>query len=355
MIAQNYLPGLQGGHNQLTAVPEICANDGAGKVLLIFWVPFAGCCLLVLLTYMYLCRHAKQSALFSNAILFQSLPFKVCVGICKQTFEGVGGLAFYYYDLVTSLIVLTQIWGTWPGGILTAIFFVHFATTGYLVAVCACFRLFPMKGQVLQQRLCINAMILMGCVLAGPIMIPVVLLLDTMAFIRQAGTCIQGLAKSTGCQWLRPGYIAVYTVQRFIVSNNCLGLSWVDLEQYESMHNLIAAVFQSLSTVILNSVLFSLGNRPSHGLFLSDSLFVVAIIASCLVMLKVLMVFLWQAYSNNIQPFRHLLHLVSGRSLASQPTSTELAAGRSIQSLTDLYHVSASAPLGADTKEPGIV
>jgi len=145
--------------------------------------------------------------------------------------------------------------------------------------------------------------------------------------------CIQGLAKSTGWQWLRPGYIAVYTVRRFTVSNNCLGLNWVDLEQYESMHNLIAAVFQSLPTVILNSVLFSLGNRPSHGLFFSDSLFVVAIIASCLVMLKVFIVFLWQAYTNNIQPVRYLLHLVSGRGLASQSTATELAAGRSIQYL----------------------
>ena len=355
MIAQNYLAGLQGGHNQLTAVPEICANNGAGKVLLIVWVPFAGCCLLAVLTYMFLCRHAKRSAVFSNAILLQSLPIKVCVGICKQTFEGIGGLAFYYYDLVTSLIVLTQLWGTWPGGILTAIFFVHFATTGYLVAVYACFRLFPMKGKVLQQRLCSTAAILVACVLVGPIMIPVVLLLDTMAFIRQAGMCIQGLAKSAGWPWLRPAYVAVYTVQRFIVSNNCLGLSWVDLEQYESMHNLIAAVFQSLPAVILNSVLFSLGNRPSHGLFFSDSLFVVAVIASCLVMLKVLIVFLWQAYSNNIQPVRYLLHLVSGRSLARQTTATELAAGRSIQSLTDVYHVSASAPLGADTKEPGIV
>ena len=117
------------------------------------------------------------------------------------------------------------------------------------------------------------------------------------------------------------------------------------------MHNLIAAVVQSLPTVTLNSVLFSLGNSPSHGLFFSDSLFVVAVIASCLVMLKVL----WQAYSNNIQLVRYLLHLVSGRGLASQPTSTELAAGRSVQSLTDTYHVSASSPLGTDTKELGSV
>ena len=181
IIAQNYLAGLQDGHNQLTAVPEICANDGAGKVLLIVWIPFAGCCLLALLKCIHLRRHAKQSAVLSHAILLQSLTIQVCVGICKQTFEGIGGLAFYYYDLMTSLIVLAQIWGTWPGGILTAIFFVHFATTGYLVAVYACFRLFPMKGKVPQQRLCIDAMILMACVLAGPIMIPLVLLLDTMA------------------------------------------------------------------------------------------------------------------------------------------------------------------------------
>ena len=223
------------------------------------------------------------------------------------------------------------------------------------MAVYACFRLLPIRGKVLQQRLCLNAAILVACVLLGPVMIPVVLLLDTMAFIRQAGICIQDLAKSTCWQWLRPAYIAVYTVRRFIVSNNCLGLNWVDLEQYESMHNLIAAVFQSLPTVILNSVLFSLGNRPSHGMFFSDSLFVVAVIASCLAMLKVLIVFLWQAYSNNIQPVRYLLHLVPGRSLARQTTAAELAAGRSVQSLADMYHVSASAPLGVDITKPGIV
>jgi len=37
--------------------------------------------------------------------------------------------------------------------------------------------------------------------------------------------------------------------------------------------------------------------------------------------------------TNNIQTVRYLLHLVSGRGLASQSTATELAAGRSIQYL----------------------
>ena len=49
-------------------------------------------------------------------------------------------------------------------------------------------------------------------------MIPVVLLLDTVAFIRQVGICIQGLAKSTGFHWLRPGYIGptIYCQQQLL-------------------------------------------------------------------------------------------------------------------------------------------
>ncbi len=88
----------------------------------------------------------------------------------------------------------------------------------------------------------------------------------------------------------------------FVLQFLYVGLNKVDLENYEGMHNLIAACLQSLPTVILNSVLFSLGNNPSHGIFLSDNLFVAAIVASCLAMLKTLMELLWQASRRDMHP-----------------------------------------------------
>ena len=96
-------------------------------------------------------------------------------------------------------------------------------------------------------------------------------------------------------------------------------LSWIDLENYENMHNLVAAVMQSLPTVVLNSVLFSLGNKPSHGLFLSNTLFVTSIVASCLAMLKCLAMMLWEAHTRSVSPLAHVFSVASGKTLRAEP------------------------------------
>ncbi|KAL3151321.1 hypothetical protein ABBQ38_013155 [Trebouxia sp. C0009 RCD-2024] len=344
-LARFVLDTFENGGNQLTAVPTICANDGAGKVLLILWVLFGGCCLIIVCLYACLCRLPAQLAPLSKSPWLQRLPTRFLVGLCRQTFQGLGGLAFYYYDLVTAIVVLAQVWGTWPGDVLTAIFFFHFATTGAIVAVHAAFRLNAVYNVKLQSKFVENGLVMLGSLIAGPIFIPVVLVLDTIVFVRQVTLCIQGLAKSPGLQWLRPCYVSIFRMNRCVVNSNFAGLTWIDLESYESMHNVIAAVFQSLPTVVLNSILFSAGNKPSHGLFLSNTLFVAAIIASCLVMLKVLIALLWQAHQYGENPARHVMALVSGRSLASTPE--KLRSRSSIELLTHMYEGSGSAPLGA--------
>ncbi|KAL3156712.1 hypothetical protein ABBQ38_000986 [Trebouxia sp. C0009 RCD-2024] len=351
VLARFFLSAFQEGGNQLTAVPTMCANNGAGQVLLILWVLFGGCCLIIVCLYACLCRLAAQLAPLSKSPWLQRLPARFLVSLCSQAFQGLGGLAFYYYDFITAIVVLAQVWRTWPGHVLTAIFFFHLATTGAIVAVHAAFRWNAVYNLKLQSRHIENGLVMLGSLIAGPIFIPVVLVLDTIAFMRQVALCIQGLAKSPGLKWLRPCYVSIFRVNRCVVNSNFAGLTWIDLESYESMHNLIAAVFQSLPTVILNSLLFSAGNKPSHGLFLSNNLFIAAIIASCLVMLKVLIVLLWQAHKHGENPIRHVVSLISGRSLASTPEKPKSRS--SIELLTHMYEGSGSAPLGAPEVQLG--
>ncbi|KAL3130219.1 hypothetical protein ABBQ38_008518 [Trebouxia sp. C0009 RCD-2024] len=248
VLARFLLGTVQKGGNQLTAVPTICANNGAGKVLLILWVLFGGCCLIIVCLYACLCRLAAQLAPLSKSPWLQRLPARFLVGLCRQTFQGLGGLAFYYYDLITAIVVLAQVWGTWPGDVLTAICFFHFAITGAIVAVHAAFRLKAMYNVKLQSRNAGNGLVMLGSLIVGPIFIPVVLVLDTIVFVRQVALCIQGLAKSPGLQWLRPCYVSIFRVNRCVVNSNFAAFTWIDLESYESMHNVIAAVFQSLPT-----------------------------------------------------------------------------------------------------------
>ena len=125
---------LQDINSQLASVPDICANHDSRKVLLVVWIVFGGCCLLALV--MYIC--ARLIIRKATTVRFDVWPclLPVWTFACGlyNTFSGLGGLAFYYYDLVTSITVLTQVWGTWPGDILTAIFLCHFAITGVSVA-----------------------------------------------------------------------------------------------------------------------------------------------------------------------------------------------------------------------------
>jgi len=157
-------------------------------------------------------------------------------------------------------------------------------------------------------------------------MIPVVLLLDTCTFIRQVFMFTKRVVGPPGLQWLHHRFVFASRLHCCLDSVNYVGLSWVDLENYAGMHNLIAACLQSLPTVILNSVLFSLGNSPSHGIFLSNNLFVAAIVASFLAMLKTLMELLWQASRRDVHPMRHAASLVVGKTLAGDAAQTKLGA-----------------------------
>ena len=69
-------------------------------------------------------------------------------------------------------------------------------------------------------------------------------------------------------QWVCPGFLVAFSIHRCLHDYGYLGFSWIDLDGYEGMRNVVAAFLQSLPTVILNSVLFALGNKPSHGIFL---------------------------------------------------------------------------------------
>jgi len=343
--------GLQFSNNQLASVRDICANHGSRKVLLIAWLVFGACCLTVVAVYICAqCVLKGHDSVKSKVNLLAKCPaFWATSGQVYRTFSGLGMLAFYYYDLVTSIVVLAQVWGTWPGGVLMTIFLVHFATTGAVVLFHGLYKFAGLKNHLSGPQL--FTFILGAAVVFSPLMIPIVLVLDTLAFVRQVFNCAKQLAGLSGFRWSRPRNLAAVVCFGSLHRCHYFGLQWVDLEGYESMHNLIAAVLQSVPTVILNSVLFSLGNKPSHGLFLSNTLFVAAIAASCLAILKCLIVVLWQAFRSCVNPIRLAVSLILGQTLAgiennSQASDNSTQVG-SIALLVRQYELSGSARLGA--------
>lgn len=317
----NPFTGQSVTYNQLTSVKDICANEGSKTVVLIVWVLFVACCLAMVSAYFIArCCLARQQGpgLISRLIssMSHSLHRWKAVAAVYPPLKGLVGLAFYYYDLVTSIIVLVQLWDKWPGHILVAIFFLHFATTGVIVTIRAMgmfhAKLFCTLPRSVYQR---SAMVLV-CILCCPVSILIVVLLDTMALADHVFACVKFLAgllhAHVGC--LVGTQVTCCAVPQPI-AHVMDTLNWVDLDDYETMHNLVAAILQSLPTVVLNSVLYSSGNKPSHGLFLSDTLFITSIVASCLAMLKCLACMLWEAHVRSVSPLAHVFHISSGKTL----------------------------------------
>ena len=330
------------GTNQLSSVSTICANPSATRVLLIVWLVFAGCCLAMLALYVCWQRWLiKQSG-----SLKRFLPVFAALQTMYSMFSGLGGFAFYCYDLVSNIVVLAQVWSKWPASVLLAIFLFHFAMTGAIVAFHGFYRLVGQKYDLSATGARFVTCAMIVSLLGSPFMIPVVLLLDTCAFIRQVLKCLQHIARLPLFCCLRPGYLVAFRAHHWLRSFDYLGFSWVDLENYESMHNLIAACLQSLPTVILNSIMFSLGNKPSHGIFLSTNLFVSAIVASLLAMLRCLTAVLWQASVGKLHPLRHASSVVVGKTLAGSESQPARQTSR-VDLLAQQYTVSGSAPLGA--------
>ena len=339
---------LQEG-SQLMSVRQICKNTEFKAVLLILWGVLGGCCLMVVCTYAVACKLATRAGPTYFGLKSWLSPLWALGIVVTKACSGFGGLAFYWYDCVSGVIVLCQVWYTWPGHLLALIFFFHFAAVGAIFACHAVHRFVGPEHSNNNNKLVLYIVCDILAVLLSPAMIPVVILLDTVALVREILLFTKHVVRLPGLRWLQPGYVAVSKLHRCVHGANCLGLSWVDLGRYEDMHNLVAAAFQSLPTVILNSVIFALGNRPSNGIYLSDGLFVTSVVASCLAILKCLIIILWQAYEQGKTAVGHIGSVVLGKTLAGDNPSATRALhpqNSNIELLAHKCEVSSSAPLG---------
>lgn len=311
---------------------------------------------MVVCTYAAACKLATRAGPTYFGLKSLLSPLWALGIVVTKACSGFGGLAFYWYDCISGVIVMCQVWHTWPGHLLALIFFFHFAAVGAILACHAVHRLVGPE-HINNNKLILYIVCDMLAVLLSPAMIPVVILLDTVALIREILLFIKHVVRLPGLRWLQPGHVAVSKLHRWVHDANCLGLSWVDLGRYEDMHNLIAAAFQSLPTVILNSVIYALGNRPSNGIYLSDGLFVTSVVASCLAILKCLIIVFWQAYKEETTAAGHIGSVLVGKTLAAGNPSTARALhpqNSNIELLAHKFEVSESAPLEVQQPAPQV-
>lgn len=196
---------LQLDDNQLQAVRAICSNTDSKELLLVLWILFLVCV-------------SGLSCAYAHFIRARARPFNAGwvsrIATCKawarvqriahklyQTCAGLGSLVLYYYDLVSSIVVLAQIWGSWPSGILMAILFVHFAVTGAIVTFHAINKLLGTKYILVPSKPRTVVVIIFSLMIC-PMIIPIVLLLDAAVFARQVLLLCKGCCQLLHLPWL---------------------------------------------------------------------------------------------------------------------------------------------------------
>lgn len=324
---------FQDFYTQLSSVKSICSNDDAPRLLLIMWLSFGAATSLLFVVYegLRIRRRTKAAEAAASAAAQQGKPSpswqvpamvrSVSTGavVLNEGFWGIAELSMYYYDLVSAVIVLTQIWGSWPGYLLFAIFLVHFALTGAIVLYHGLQVYFNSWQGPRQHGFKFVTTVLLSAVLS-PVMIPVVWLLDMIVLYRELRHFAVKHIFAHCCK-----HRSSRKLTRWPSSNgedwsvlSILKLGWLDLEYYEDMHTLGAAFFQTIPTIVLNSIIFRLGNKPSHGEYFSRSLFVSCMIAAYLSMFKSLVTIVWHAYFKGSHAFAYAGHVMIGRFLIRQ-------------------------------------
>ena len=329
-------------YTQLSTIKAICSNKNAPRILLIMWLTFAAASSLLFVVYegfRVRRRRTQQAAAAKLAATAdpQQVPNPFVKSVSKgahvinEGFWGLAELVMYYYDLVSAIILLTQIWGAWPGWILFAIFLFHFGLTGAIVLYHG-FKVYTNTWQTKTQCGRQVACMLSASALLSPLMIPVVLLLDSIALYRELRHFCDVHVIPHCCKYRSQA-------QRFHQgpSSNAndwslltlIKLDWLDLEYYEAMHTLVAAFYQTVPTVVLNSIIFRLGNKPSHGEFFSNGLFISCMVASYLSMFKTLITVVWHAYFKGPHAFLYTGQVMAGRYLIRQrnPAQNSISSG----------------------------
>ena len=128
---------------------------------------------------------------------------------------------------MTSIIVLTQVWGLWPRDVLAAIFFFHFAITGIVVSFHALCRSAAQRFGHGNLSYGVVAAIFAASLTVSPFMILVVILLDTVAFIAQLVKFLGYVIRLPKLTWLGSGYVAAVHVNHCIQTRDMLG--WAGL------------------------------------------------------------------------------------------------------------------------------
>lgn len=241
-----------------TSLRQMCQNSRVGTYLGALWCSFAAVFVL-----MYLVYRVMTPGLATNGDL------DVANRAQNKLLASLGSLIFYWYAVLTDLLVVVSVWPDWPAYPLLMLLLLQFFTSGCLL----CQSWGWGFRRVLAHALSLSVLLLT----------PVV---DTLVTLREMGL---------------PAWPPI--------------IATIDPQVYHQSRDVVKAVLSSLPSAIITSVVFYLGNRPDVGLVLTNVTFVLSVAGNAGQIMKTWAQLLIVCALSGTSPAKHVLALFHGKGL----------------------------------------
>ena len=239
---------------------DLCKINNAKLILIVLWCLFAS--LLAAMWILYVALRYWQAKLVNGHVDsnkgYQTMISRMQHGWNRALkwkpwglkMSALIGLGMFYFDKVSDIILLKQIFGhTWTGFVLLFLLLGQYVLQGYVL-------IYHLTTKVIGRTVWTKLFLSMF-VLIIPLGVIVTIVLDVLLFFADLGIPLK------------------YVDQQ------------VNLEHYQLFRDAGRALYGTLPTVILQSVSFTMPANPLNGLDLSVTVFIISFVAAGLQLLKV--------------------------------------------------------------------
>ncbi len=239
---------------------DLCIINNAKLILTVLYCLFASLLALMWITFVALrCWHAKRvNGLVDSNKGYQTVVSRMHHGWSQALkwkpwglkMSALIGLGMFYFDKASDIALLKQVFGpTWTGYVLLTLLLLQYVLQGYVL-------IYHLTTKVIGWTFW-TKLLLFSFVLAIPLGVALTIVLDVLLFFADLGIPLK------------------YIDQR------------VNLEQYQLFRDAGRALYGTLPTVILQSVIFIEPTNSEDKLDLSVKVFMISFVAAGLQLLKV--------------------------------------------------------------------
>lgn len=207
--------------------------------------------------------------------------------------------SLYWYDFLTDILLLKDVWPHWPSYVLLAFTLLNFVVSG---AVMSAHEFRMARSEV-----------------APPGGIHVI---GIMAYaLQHAHLALVQYTFGLVCVILLMPLLDTVALLLFVFRNapiRFLRVDDVDIEAYAHMRDVVKVLATTIPSAIFTSVIYARGNRPEEGLIYTQAIFIASLLASALLVLWVWCTLLYQASRKPHRGYGILAHVkevLMGRTL----------------------------------------